>query len=325
MAEKNWKKMFSSATEDIVALEDRLRCDKCRSFLCAVDNDEADMVVPSCRHKICKACFNLGWSDGRCPVSACGKPSKRGDVQPDIFSQELVKGLRSLKIILGIESGGEDIIRLDDGEHDVDVDLDSDIVKRVLNAEVATPLVVVEEEEQPSLTKRAQSSVEKEHDAVKTPVKKTEEQPSLTKRAKSSNKKVLKSPIKKTEEQLSSSTRRGKMPAKEAEEKAPSRKRKRTVMKDPPILDETRESKENENFIPPTAPPVKKAASRKKGPGKLKDVSNTSASKKHTKTGPLKSPPGKVRKVDPSNVKLNKKNKKGETPLHEACCKVLRY
>ena len=131
--ERFWKNLdLTQASAKIKSLEDLLTCKKCDQMF---PEDEECYLVTTCRHQLCKKCYDpQSWS-GSCPI--CGRESNRKDVKVDRSRIELVRGLNTLKRKFGIhsiqlkkdivsekESTKEKSIIFDDQTDQMDIDLD---------------------------------------------------------------------------------------------------------------------------------------------------------------------------------------------------------
>ena len=131
--ESSWKNLdLTQASAKIKSLEDLLACKKCDQIF---PEGEECYLVSTCRHILCKKCYDpQSWS-GNCPV--CGRETNRIDVKVDRSRIEFVRGLNTLKRKFGIhsiqskkdivsekESTKEKSIIFDDQTDQMDIDLD---------------------------------------------------------------------------------------------------------------------------------------------------------------------------------------------------------
>ena len=131
--ESSWKNLdLTQASAKIKSLEDLLACKKCDQIF---PEGEECYLVSTCRHILCKKCYDpQSWS-GNCPV--CGRETNRMDVKVDRSRIEFVRGLNTLKRKFGIhsiqskkdivsekESTKEKSIIFDDQTDQMDIDLD---------------------------------------------------------------------------------------------------------------------------------------------------------------------------------------------------------
>ena len=131
--ESSWKNLdLTQASAKIKSLEDLLACKKCDQIF---PEGEECYLVSTCRHILCKKCYDPQSWIGNCPV--CGRETNRMDVKVDRSRIEFVRGLNTLKRKFGIhsiqskkdivsekESTKEKSIIFDDQTDQMDIDLD---------------------------------------------------------------------------------------------------------------------------------------------------------------------------------------------------------
>ena len=174
--ESFWKNLdLTQASAKIKSLEDLLACKKCDQIF---PEGEECYLVSTCRHILCKKCYDpQSWS-GNCPV--CGRETNRMDVKVDRSRIEFVRGLNTLKRKFGIhsiqskidivsekESTKEKSIIFDDHTDQMDIDLDDSQV----DLSNFDDIVRIKE---PGANKEIRDSMNKKVDVVDEPHKSTD-------------------------------------------------------------------------------------------------------------------------------------------------------
>ena len=132
--ENLWQSVnLTQASAKIKSLEDLLACKKCDQIF---PEDEECYLVTTCRHQLCKKCYDpQSWS-GSCPL--CGRETNRKEIKVDRSRIGFVRGLNTLKRRIGIHSiqskkdivsekastNKEKSIIFDDQTDQMDIDLD---------------------------------------------------------------------------------------------------------------------------------------------------------------------------------------------------------
>merc|ERR1712166_1137648 len=166
---------LTQASAKIKSLEDLLACKKCDQIF---PEGEECYLVTTCRHQLCKKCYDpQSWS-GSCPI--CGRETNRKDMKVDRSRIEFVRGLNALKRKFGIhsiqskkdivsekESTKEKSIIFDDQTDQMDIDLDDSQV----DLSNFDDIVRIKE---PGANKEISDSMNKKVDVVDEPHKSTD-------------------------------------------------------------------------------------------------------------------------------------------------------
>ena len=176
--ENLWQSVdLTQASKKIKTLEDLLTCKNCDQIF---PEGEDCYLVATCRHILCKSCYDPESWSGSCPI--CGRETNRKDIKVDRSRIEFVRGLNNLKRKFGFhsiqskkdivpekESTKEKSIIFDDQTEQMDIDLDDSQVD-LSNFDDFDDIVKIKE---PGANKEISDSMNKKVDVVAEPHKST--------------------------------------------------------------------------------------------------------------------------------------------------------